>query len=364
MSVFWKRVLTAIVILLFLWLLYSIRFLVYYFFIAAAISLMARPINNFLSELKIGKYRIPSSVIALFILFFILGLAVGFFMIVVPPLNAELSALLNIDYQQLLNEGSDSYLVVKNWLADRNILVENYITAEGLKELANNLFSSLSIGGTLGGLLGAFGAFFVTLLSVLFISFFLIKDRELLDDILFAVVPDKHAEKAKTILENSKKMLTRYFIGLLIQVILVSVLISIALLFLGVKYALLLGVMAGFLNLIPYVGPIIALTLAMLINFFLNLNMPFYAELLPLLGKVTVVFLVVQALDNMVLQPVIFSNSVQAHPLEIFFVITIAGTLAGVLGMILAIPMYTFLRIIAKEFLSQNKIVQGLTKRI
>jgi predicted PurR-regulated permease PerM len=364
MSVFWKRVLTAIIIILFLWLLYSIRFLVYYFFIAAAISLMARPLNNILSKLRIGKYHIPSGMVALFILLFVVGLGIGFFMVVLPPLSAQITALLNIDYAQLLNEGNDSYLILTDWLAERNILIDEYLTAERIEEMVGSIFHSFSLSGTVGSLLGAFGAFLVTLFSVLFISFFLIKDRELLGEIFYTLIPDEHVEKAKNIVENCKKMLTRYFIGLLIQVSLISVFTSIALLILGVKYALLFGVMAGLLNLIPYVGPIIALTLAVTINLVLNLDLTFYTELLPLLVKVAAVFLVVQALDNTVFQTIIFSNSIQAHPLEIFFVITIAGTLAGVLGMILAIPMYTFLRIIAKEFLSQNKIVQGLTKKI
>lgn len=364
MSVFWKRVLTAVIILLFLWLLYSIRFLVYYFFIAAAISLMARPLYNILSKLRIGKYHIPSGIVALLILFFVLGLGIGFIMVVLPPLSAQITALVNIDYTQLLNEGNDSYLILKAWLAERNIFIDQYLTAERIEELVGSVFNSFSFSGTVSNLIGAFGAFFVTLFSVLFISFFLIKDRELLGEIFYTLIPDEHAEKAKNILENCKKMLTRYFIGLLIQISLISILTTIALMILGVKYALLFGVMAGLLNLIPYVGPIIALSLAVSINLVLNLDLTFYTELLPLLVKVAAVFLIVQALDNTVFQAIIFSNSIQAHPLEIFFVITIAGTLAGVLGMILAIPMYTFLRIIAKEFLSQNKIVQGLTKKI
>ena len=71
-----------------------------------------------------------------------------------------------------------------------------------------------------------------------------------------------------------------------------------------------------------------------------------------------------QMLDNFLLQPIIFSNSVNAHPLEIFLVILIAGTVAGISGMIFAIPFYTFIRIIAKEFLSQFEIVKSLTKNI
>jgi len=80
--------------------------------------------------------------------------------------------------------------------------------------------------------------------------------------------------------------------------------------------------------------------------------------------KVASVFLIIQLLDNILFQPIIFSNSVNAHPLEIFLVISIGGTLGGIPFMILAIPGYTVLRIVAKEFLSEFKIVQDLTKRL
>ena len=76
------------------------------------------------------------------------------------------------------------------------------------------------------------------------------------------------------------------------------------------------------------------------------------------------VFVVAQMIDNFVLQPTIFSKSVKAHPLEIFLVILSAGSLGGIVGMILAIPLYSFLRIVAKEFFNGYKVVQGLTKNI
>jgi predicted PurR-regulated permease PerM len=75
-------------------------------------------------------------------------------------------------------------------------------------------------------------------------------------------------------------------------------------------------------------------------------------------------FAVSNLIDNIILQPWIYSSSVKAHPLEIFLVIMIAGSMAGVVGMVLAIPSYTVLRIIAKQFLSQSRVIQTITKDI
>jgi len=94
------------------------------------------------------------------------------------------------------------------------------------------------------------------------------------------------------------------------------------------------------------------------------LSFGLYQEIISTVLIVIGVFAGANLIDNLVLQPLIYSNSVKAHPVEIYLVILIAGSLAGITGMVLAIPFYTVLRIIAKEFFSQFKIVQRLTRNI
>jgi predicted PurR-regulated permease PerM len=86
--------------------------------------------------------------------------------------------------------------------------------------------------------------------------------------------------------------------------------------------------------------------------------------MLPLLGLMLVVFISVQVIDNILFQPLIYASSVLAHPLEIFIVLLIAGSVAGILGMFLAIPAYTVIRVIAKEFFNNFKLVKRLTENI
>ena len=133
---------------------------------------------------------------------------------------------------------------------------------------------------------------------------------------------------------------------------------------LGVPNALLIGFFAGMMNVIPYIGPIIAAGIGMIITLSSNMDLSFYNEMIPLLTKVGVVFLLTRLIDDIILQPNIFSKSVKAHPLEIFIVVLVGAKVGGVLGMVLAIPFYTAFRVIGKVFLSEFKVIQKLTRNM
>jgi predicted PurR-regulated permease PerM len=177
-------------------------------------------------------------------------------------------------------------------------------------------------------------------------------------------VPDAHVAKVTNILNNANHMLSRYLIGLLIQVSSISILVSLGLSMLGVANAFIIGFFAGLMNVVPYVGPLIGIIVGLVLGITSNLHLEISTELLPLSLKIFSVFMVVQLLDNFLFQPLIFSNSVKSHPLEIFIVVLSAGTLGGIVGLIVAIPLYTIFRIVAKEFLSQYKLIQKITKNL
>jgi predicted PurR-regulated permease PerM len=125
-----------------------------------------------------------------------------------------------------------------------------------------------------------------------------------------------------------------------------------------------MGLLAGVLNVVPYVGPLMGTILGTLIGIASNLQLSFSSELLPLTIYMLAVFLTVQLMDNIIFQPLIFSNSVNAHPLEIFIVLLIAGSVGGILGMLLAIPGYTVIRVFGKEFFNNFRVVKKLTQKI
>ncbi len=215
-----------------------------------------------------------------------------------------------------------------------------------------------------GSILGVFSNFLIAILSIFFIAFFFLKEVGLFDNIVTSLVPDEYVDKALNVVDSTSNMLIRYFIGVLIQITVITLFVTTLLSILGVKNALLIGFFAALMNVIPYVGPIFGASFAVLITVSSNLDLSFYSEMLPLLGKVIAVFGIMQLIDNFILQPNIFSKSVKAHPLEIFLIVLVGAKIGGILGMVLAIPMYTVLRVVSKEFLSSFKIIQSLTRSI
>jgi predicted PurR-regulated permease PerM len=180
------------------------------------------------------------------------------------------------------------------------------------------------------------------------------------------LVPVDYENEVTHAMLSIKKLLMRYFLAIILDMLVIFVLttIGMTILGLGFQHALVLGLVGGIFNIIPYVGPIISIIFGMLIGILTHADANFYTEIMPLLGWMLLVYVIINILDATLVQPFIFSNSVKAHPLEVFLVILTAGTLAGVPGMILAIPSYTVIRVIAKEFFHNFKFVKKLTKNI
>ena len=144
--------------------------------------------------------------------------------------------------------------------------------------------------------------------------------------------------------------LSRYFIGVAIETAAIFVLAAIGLWCFNVEEYIIIALFAAVLNIIPFIGPIIAMTIACLLVITGAHDLPFYSEVLPLIYKTIGVLIAVHLIDSFVLQPYIYSSSVNAHPLEIFLVILLTGNIAGIVAMIFAVPAYSVLRIVITEF--------------
>lgn len=229
--------------------------------------------------------------------------------------------------------------------------IVQYINPAKIQELFSSAFS-------------VFGNVLVAFLSIFFIAFFFLKEQGLFFEMVKTAVSVEYEERTLHAIDESSKLLIRYFIGILLQITVITVFVSVFLKILGVENALLIGFFAAILNVIPYIGPIIGASFGVIITISSNLDVSFYDQLLPQITQVLMVFGIMQLLDNFILQPNIFSKSVKAHPLEIFLIVLVGAKLGGVLGMVLAIPFYTVFRVIAKVFLSEFKVIQRLTKNL
>ena len=233
---------------------------------------------------------------------------------------------------------------------------------ESMKEKVFTFFNPSQIPKIFGGIAGFFGNLLITVLSSFFIAFFFLKESGLFTRMIKTLTPDEKENQAEHAISESENLLARYFIGIATQMTIITILVSIILRIFGFQNALLIAFMAGLLNVIPYIGPFLGAMFGIVITLSSNMDASFYGELLPSILTLIGIFGVMQLLDNFILQPNIFSKSVKAHPLEIFVVILVGAKLGGVLGMILAIPAYTIIRVIAKVFLSEFKIVQNITR--
>ena len=157
-------------------------------------------------------------------------------------------------------------------------------------------------------------------------------------------------------------MLSRYFVGLILQICILFVIYTIVLLIFGIKNAIVIAFLCALLNLIPYIGPLIGGILMILLTMTSLLEYDFQTHILPVTSYVLFGYIFAQLIDNFFSQPIIFSKSVKSHPLEIFLIIVIGGLLFGITGMIFAVPSYTVIKVVLKEFLSDNPIVKSLTK--
>lgn len=364
MQASFKYVFGTIGVLLVLAILWYLRTYVTYLLVAGIVSIIGRPLVVKLNQIKIGKFYIPNAVSALLTLFAFVFVLVGAISLFIPLVASQAQVIAHINVDAVLESLHEPIAQVELWLQQYQFTSENVFTTDWIKSKVSNVISVADVSDVLNGLVGTLGNVFIAAFSILFISFFFLKDLTLFKKILLSLAPSQHKSRFESVLSSARKLLARYFIGVLIQLSLITFLVALGLHFVGVESALLIGFIAGLINVIPYVGPIIGIVVGLVITLTSNIQADFYLETIPLLSKVLGVFLTVQLLDNFVFQPIIFSNSVNAHPLEIFFVILIAGKIYGIPGMILAVPLYTLIRIIAKEFLNRFSLVQSLTKNI
>jgi predicted PurR-regulated permease PerM len=341
--------------------IYLFTKIVLYMLIATILSLLAEPFIKLYTKIRIREKHLPQTIIALLSLFSILFVFASFFYAFVPLIMAQTSFISTLNFKDVFSGALDSFPAVKNVLTNMGAMDD--VT----RKLNDQLASFLNVGNAgylFNVFLSAFGSIVGGTLAVCFITFFLLKDNKLTGRTILLITPVAYENEMKDILRTTKSLLSKYFVALFIDVVMVIFLVGTSLTFLGVQNAWFIAVFAGVMNIIPYLGPFISFTFAC----FIGITGCMEANQTYLIGnvieKIFWVSICVNMLDAFVIQPYLFSKSVKAHPLEIFIVILMASSLAGVGGMIVAIPTYTLIRIVAKEFLANYKFFKKLTENI
>ena len=331
----------------------SIQSVLFYLLIAAVVSLIGRPIAQLLKRIKFGNTLSSVTTIAILMTAFF-----GIVSLLLPVIfeQAKNLSLLNVNAfeataTKLINE-------LSIYLSDYGVDLQSWVD----RSLAEVDYSFLpdAINTVLNGLSG----FTIGVFSVIFISFFFLKDSGLLERMVMVFVSDKNVKRVEKSILSIKNLLSRYFIGLLVQITVLFIIYTLVLLIFGIPNAVTIALVCALLNIIPFLGPIIGTVLIIFLTMTSNLDASFASVTLPKTIYVLIGFTIGQLIDNFLTQPYVFSTSVKSHPLEIFIVILVGGLLFGPLGMIIAVPSYTALKVIFKEFYAHNKIVKALTKNI
>ena len=335
-----------------------------YVLIAGVLSFIGQPLVRLLDKIRFNKFNMPHNLSAVLTLIIMILILTSLFLIFVPVINRQALVITSIDFQYLGEQLEKPLYELEDKLVQYNVL-DDHKTLEGIiaGEL-ESLVNLTSIRNLLGNVVGLAGSLFIGIFSVVFLTFFFLRDERLFFNGIMLFVPTRFEEKAATILSDTRHLLSRYFVGLSLELLSMMTLITLGLTFFNVESALLIGFLGGLLNVIPYLGPIIGASMGVLIGATSNLSTESYSDIIPISMIIIGTFAIANLIDNLILQPLIYSTSVKAHPIEIFLVILMAGSLAGIPGMILAIPGYTVLRIVAKQFFSQSKLVQKITENI
>jgi predicted PurR-regulated permease PerM len=341
------------------------RSVLVYILAAFVMSLLGHPLMELMRKIKIRGKQLPDSLLAVITIIVILGVlsfTVTQIIPVVLHIVREASVMNTQDvlpYNSIINQVNDGIRGIFPSLGPKF----NVVTA--LLEQIRSVMSVTNVTSFLGSVASVTAGIAVGVFSIVFISFFFIKDDNLFCKIISALVPDNIEESVEKTLSEIVHLLSRYFLGLVIEVagvILVDFLGLWLIARIGPQYALGIAFIAGVLNIIPYVGPLIGEVVGVLLCVVLKygagigLGVPIWAFAIIVLG----VMLLAQLIDNFVYQPLIYSTSIKSTPLEIFIVLLIAGKMGGTLGLLMGIPVYTVVRVIAARFFYKQKAVRRL----
>ena len=339
-----------------------------YILIAVVVSLIAKPLMGLMQKVRIKGKKAPDWLLAAFSIIIVLGVLIAILTSVIPIISGIVK-----DISMVNIESAARGIAVP--LAEFNEYLQNSFPQLGsdfrievtiLNEI-QKMFNVSAFSSVLGSAASFVTSMAIGLFSVVFIGFFFIKDDGLFTEIVCALVPDRHEATTEKAISDIGYLLSRYFIGVILEMIGVAMINFLGLMFiarLGFHASIGIAVLTGILNVIPYVGPfmgiILGTTLSILLKYTsvspIGLDVNFWV----FTAIIIAILYFTQLIDNFVYQPLIYSTSIKSKPLEIFIVLLIVGHIGGPLSLIIAIPCYTVVRVIAFRFFGNIKAIKRL----
>ena len=364
-----RNILIIVGLALLVYLFWYFRNIIAYILAAGVISLIGRPVVDLLNGIRLWKFRFPRALSSLLTLLLLYGLLALFFIIFIPLVTSQIDALSGFDASSIVQGLRDQ--LDKLDLAIRKVY-KGMPADKTLYDIAVTTISTIlnpaSISDFAGNIVTVLRKMIVAFVAITFLAFFFLKDEGLFKETIMVMVPDQYEKRIRNVLHSIKMLLIRYFIGIILQSSIVLINITIGMTIVGFPFhqALVMGLLVGIFNVIPYVGPWLGGSVAVLMGVATAVTSTGYPVIWLLIVYMVIVIAITQVIDNNLVQPMIYSRSVNAHPIEIFLVIFAVGSFAGIAGMILAVPAYTALRVFAREFFYNfgpvRKITSGFGK--
>lgn len=361
-----RYIIVAVISLIVAFLAWYFKSILIYIVISAVIAMIGRPIVRRLSGIKVGKFTFPTWLSAVLTLVILLGAVLSMSLLLSPFVTEISYQLANINLEGLSSQGIFNKI---NGFILRIFpgISPDFRIESVILEKVRDIVTLGNVSGVISSVANFLADIFVAVFSICFISFFFLMREGTFTNIIVALLPDKYEEKIRRSSQSISNLLSRYFVGILCESLGVATINAIGLILIAKvepSFAIVLACVSGILNVIPYVGPLIGHVIAVASSLLVYASSGFGGSLLVFSGVVLAIFLFTQLVDNYLFQPLIYSSSVKAHPLEIFVVILIGGHMGGMVGMLIAIPTYTVFRVVAGEFLPDLKFVKQLTKNI
>lgn len=337
---------------------------VIYILVSAVLAIVGRPLVRLISRLKVGKWSVPRWLSAMITLVVMWVVLVGFCLLVVPLVVGKVSSLATLDLGSVLANIQEPLENIQHYLSNLAIMPEQTVSvSEIIVGWLRKVVDYQTINTAFSSVVDITLTLVVAFFSVSFITFFFLKEDGLFYKMVTALFPSRYVDNVTRALDKITHLLSRYFTGLLFESLILMTVISVVLMLFGlaVEDACFIGVIMGVMNVVPYAGPV----MGGIASIFVGIVAPIEGCTIGYtLAVIVGTLLTVKGIDDFVIQPTLYSERVNAHPLEVFIVILLAGSAGGILGMLLAIPSYTVLRVFAKEFFSQYTLVKNLTKDI
>ncbi|MDX1903324.1 MAG: AI-2E family transporter [Thermonemataceae bacterium] len=325
-----------------------------YLIISLVLTTILRPLVDKITEVYVFRMKIPrflAALVALAVLVAFISLFINLFL---PLLSDQLRLIRSIEFSKLSSQVTEPVRNIELFMIEKlKFEAEQGFIFRELNAFIETFLEHIDVGNILNNLFGIAGSLFVYALAISFMTFFLLFEKGIFRRIVISTIPNRYFEVLITAFYKIEHLLSNYLRGIFIETLSVFVIYSVVGTLLDIPYALTIAAFASSINFIPYLGPFSGYGFGLLVI----LSSSFSSDL-PLsltLAKFSALFFTVRLVDDIFLQPFIFSKSIKAHPLEIFVVIFGGASLAGAIGMVVAIPSYTILKVTFQELMKGFK---------